>query len=84
MSDIGDSEAYFFLGYSHAPKLVDHDETDPDVWAAKLYKDLCDHLFQISSLPLGNKVGFMAVAVGPRRLERAGQECGVHRSGAGA
>ncbi len=57
--DIGDNGPYFFLSYRHTPKLVDHDETDPDVWAAKLYKDICDHLFQISSLPLADRIGFM-------------------------
>jgi tetratricopeptide (TPR) repeat protein len=56
---IDNSGPYFFLSYRHSPKFVDHDETDPDVWAAKLYKDLCDHLFQISSLPLADGMGFM-------------------------
>ena len=56
---VGNSGPYFFLSYRHTPKFVDHDETDPDVWAAKLYKDLCDHLFQISSLPLADSMGFM-------------------------
>ncbi len=59
MPGIDDYGPYFFLSYAHAPKFVDNDETDPDVWAAKLYKDLCDHLFQISSQPLGGRVGFM-------------------------
>jgi tetratricopeptide (TPR) repeat protein len=56
---IGDSGPYFFISYRHTPKFDDHDETDPDVWAAKLYTDLCSHLFHISSLSLGNKLGFM-------------------------
>jgi Tetratricopeptide repeat/TIR domain/NB-ARC domain len=56
---IDDSGPYFFLSYRHTPKFDDHDETDPDVWAAKLYKDLCAHLFQISSLPLSGRLGFM-------------------------
>ena len=58
-SGIGDNGPYFFLSYRHTPKLVDHDETDPDAWAAKLYKDICDHLFQISSLPVADRLGFM-------------------------
>jgi tetratricopeptide (TPR) repeat protein len=56
---IGDSGPYFFLSYRHTPKFVDHDETDPDIWAAKLYRDLCAHLFQMSSLPLADSMGFM-------------------------
>ena len=56
---IGEGGPYFFLSYAHTPKFVDRDETDPDFWAAKFYKDLCDHLFQISALPVGNRIGFM-------------------------
>jgi hypothetical protein len=55
----GDSGPYFFLSYRHTPKFVEHDETDPDIWAAKLYRDLCAHLFQMSSLPVADSMGFM-------------------------
>jgi TIR domain/NB-ARC domain len=58
-SGIGNSRPYFFLSYRHTPKFAAHDEADPDIWAARLYKDLCDHLFQISSLPLDDTMGFM-------------------------
>ena len=57
--DTGRSGPYFFLSYPHTPKFVDRDEEDPDTWAAKLYKDLCGHLFQLSSLPLADRIGFM-------------------------
>jgi Tetratricopeptide repeat/TIR domain len=57
--DTGDSGPYFFLSYRHTPKFVEHDETDPDMWAAKLYRDLCAHLFQMSSLPVVDSMGFM-------------------------
>ena len=50
---MGESGQYFFLSYPHTPKFVDLDESDPDFWAAKFFKDLCDHLFQIGNLPLG-------------------------------
>jgi tetratricopeptide (TPR) repeat protein len=53
------SGPYFFLSYRHTPKLVGHDETDPDFYVAKLYSDLCNHLFNISSLPLADNLGFM-------------------------
>ena len=56
---IDDSGPYFFLSYRHTPKFVENDETDPDIWAAKLYRDLCAHLFQMSSLPLAGSMGFM-------------------------
>lgn len=57
--DTGGSGPYFFLSYPHTPKFIDHDEEDPDTWAAKLYKDLCAHLFHLSSLPFVDKIGFM-------------------------
>ena len=59
MSAISDGRPYFFLSYPHTPKFVDRDDADPDLWAVKLYKDLCDHLFQISSLPVHGSIGFM-------------------------
>ena len=43
----------------HTPRFAENDGSDPDFWVAKLYNDLCGHLFQISSLPLRERLGFM-------------------------
>jgi hypothetical protein len=56
--EISGGRPYFFLSYAHTPRFIDQDQVDPDFWAAKLYADLCDHLFQIGSLSLG-RIGFM-------------------------
>jgi tetratricopeptide (TPR) repeat protein len=82
MAVAGEGGPYFFLSYAHTPKLVDDDETDPDFWAAKLYRDLCGHLFQISSLSPGDRMGFMDRELRPGnewtvRLARALATCRV-------
>jgi hypothetical protein len=82
MSGATDSVPYFFLSYPHTPKFDDLDQTDPDIWAAKLYKDLCDHLFQISRVRLGEKIGFMDRELRPGnewtvQLSRALASCRV-------
>lgn len=50
--------AYFFLSYAHAVRRDDQDTEDPDVWVHQLFRDLCDHIAQITGLSAG-KVGFM-------------------------
>ncbi|MCX4973360.1 TIR-like protein FxsC [Streptomyces sp. NBC_00620] len=48
---------YFFLSYAHAPRHGS-DETDRDMWVDRLFRDLCDHIFQMTDVP-GGAAGFM-------------------------
>jgi FxsC-like protein len=50
---------YFFLSYAHTPRYDPADPADPDAWVVDLYKDLCNDIMQLTSLPLGSKPGFM-------------------------
>jgi FxsC-like protein len=50
---------YFFLSYAHTPRLNSGDPTDPDLWVADLFRDLCQHVMQITDLPKGANPGFM-------------------------
>lgn len=54
-----DTAPYFFLSYAHTPRHDPADPADPDAWVVDLYEDLCKHIMQLTSLPLGAKPGFM-------------------------
>lgn len=47
---------YFFLSYAHIPP-VRPDEPDPDVWVHRLFRDLCDHIRNLTAHP--GAPGFM-------------------------
>jgi FxsC-like protein len=49
---------YFFLSYAHTPRLDASDSTDPDLWKELLFKDLCRHIVEVTSLR-GANPGFM-------------------------
>ncbi|WP_406859204.1 TIR-like protein FxsC [Streptomyces sp. HUAS MG47] len=49
---------YFFLSYAHTPKNHPNDR-DPNHWVEHFYRDLCDHVLQLTSLPAGVPAGFM-------------------------
>jgi FxsC-like protein len=55
---------YFFLSYARIPRTRP-DESDPNLWVAKLFNDLCVHVMQLSYLPGGGRPGFMDRAVHP-------------------
>ena len=48
----------FFLSYAHG---LPDDQTgsDPDVWIAELYQDLCTHVRELADVPRGTQPGFM-------------------------
>ncbi|WP_061293828.1 TIR-like protein FxsC [Herbidospora cretacea] len=46
---------YFFLSYAHTPN-GDH---KTNRWVAKLFKDLCDHVLELTNLPDPSMAGFM-------------------------
>jgi FxsC-like protein len=48
----------FFFSYAHSPS-DDQDDTDPDVWVDKLYRDLCRHVKGLAELPKGASPGFI-------------------------
>ncbi|MCL8013674.1 TIR-like protein FxsC [Streptomyces sp. AS02] len=56
---------YFFLSYAHTPR-DETDESDPDVWVHRLFRDLCEDIRQLTAVPLGAS-GYMD------RSMRAGQ-----------
>ncbi|WP_145968964.1 TIR-like protein FxsC [Streptomyces hyaluromycini] len=56
---------YFFLSYAHLPR-DGSDETDPDFWVHRLFRDLCEHIRNMTTVPSGS-AGFMD------RTMRAGQ-----------
>lgn len=53
-----DDRPYFFLSYAHAIRDNDPDAEDQDIWVFRLFRDLCNHIAQITGLP-ASKVGFM-------------------------
>ncbi|MCF1592999.1 TIR-like protein FxsC [Streptomyces muensis] len=61
-ADVG---PYFFLSYAHTPR-DDHEESDPDMWVHRLFRDLSFHIRQMTTVP-GGASGFMD------RSMRAGQ-----------
>ncbi|NBM18267.1 TIR-like protein FxsC, partial [Streptomyces sp. GC420] len=81
--DSGDAsdKPYFFLSYAHTPRN-DPSDPDPDMWVARLYRDLCEHILQMTTLPAGVKAGFMdqGMNVGdgwPESLSEALANCSV-------
>ncbi|WP_406197550.1 TIR-like protein FxsC [Streptomyces europaeiscabiei] len=63
----GGSSPYFFLSHAHTPR---HDSSgaDPSVWVKKLFDGLCEHIMELTDLPMGTKVGFLdqGIQVGTR------------------
>ncbi|WP_427165504.1 TIR-like protein FxsC [Streptomyces sp. C1-1] len=47
---------YFFLSYAHIPS-VRPDEPDPDLWVHRLFRDLCEHIRNLTAHP--GAPGFM-------------------------
>jgi FxsC-like protein len=58
---------YFFLSYAHTPRGAARDG-DPDALVDRLYRDLCDHIMQLTDLPSGTNAGFM-----DRRMDPGGR-----------
>ena len=52
------SEPYFFLSYARTPRQDPADRYDPDRWVHKLYRDLCENIFNLTNAPPGT-AGFM-------------------------
>jgi FxsC-like protein len=53
----GDDEPYFFLSYAHMHRPAD-DQTDPNLWVEKLFKDVSRHVREMAADPPA-RVGFM-------------------------
>ncbi|MFD7981899.1 TIR-like protein FxsC [Kitasatospora indigofera] len=53
------SRPYFFLSYAHTPKAGARGAGDPNHWVRQLYRDLCEAVLQLTTLPAGVPVGFM-------------------------
>ncbi|MFC9324810.1 TIR-like protein FxsC [Kitasatospora sp. NPDC057015] len=53
------SRPYFFLSYAHTPKAGARGAGDPNHWVRQLYRDLCEAVLQLTTLPAGAPVGFM-------------------------
>lgn len=73
---------YFFLSYAHTPRADSADSDDPDLWVAKLFKDLSAHIMQLTDIPRGANPGFMdrGLRAGddwPRELVQALATCRV-------
>ncbi|MEU9381453.1 TIR-like protein FxsC [Streptomyces sp. NPDC048279] len=49
---------YFFLSYAHTPAWGPGGG-DPDHWVHAFYRDLCNHIYQLTDLPAGASAGFM-------------------------
>ncbi|WP_416971207.1 TIR-like protein FxsC [Streptomyces sp. 4F14] len=56
---------YFFLSYAHVPR-GESDRADPDLWVHRLFRDLCDVVLNLTTVPAGG-AGYMD------RSMRAGQ-----------
>lgn len=50
---------YFFLSYAHTPKAGARGAGDPNHWVRQLYRDLCEAVLQLTTVPAGVPVGFM-------------------------
>ncbi|MCG6495103.1 TIR-like protein FxsC [Kitasatospora sp. A2-31] len=58
----GDEESsppYFFLSYAHTPRAGARGAGDPNHWVRQLYRDLCEAVLQLTTVPAGVPVGFM-------------------------
>ncbi|MEU6231828.1 TIR-like protein FxsC [Kitasatospora sp. NPDC047058] len=53
------SRPYFFLSYAHTPKAGARGAGDPNHWVRQLYRDLCEAVLQLTTVPAGVPVGFM-------------------------
>jgi FxsC-like protein len=53
-----DDRPYFFLSYAHAIRGDATEAEDNDVWISQLFRDLSDHIAQLTGRP-ASKVGFM-------------------------
>src|SRR5215831_11319808 len=49
---------YFFLSYARTPRQDPSDPSDPDRWVHKLYRDLCEHILNLTNAQPGS-AGFM-------------------------
>ncbi|MFJ3669813.1 TIR-like protein FxsC [Streptomyces sp. NPDC090106] len=56
---------YFFLSYAHMPPGR-ADEPDPDLWVYRLFRDLCDHIHNLTAHP--GAPGFMDRTIGPGQI----------------
>jgi FxsC-like protein len=52
------SGPFFFLSYAHSPQFDSDEAADPDLWISKLYRDLCNHVAELSGASAAD-VGFM-------------------------
>ncbi len=57
--DEDDARPYFFLSYAHTPKAGARGASDPNHWVRQLYRDLCEAVLQLTTVPDGVAVGFM-------------------------
>ncbi|MFC8834248.1 TIR-like protein FxsC [Streptomyces griseoincarnatus] len=53
-----DNRPFFFLSYAHTPRWGP-DSGDPDHWVHMFFRDLCDHIYQLTDLPAGTPAGFI-------------------------
>ncbi|WP_405728006.1 TIR-like protein FxsC [Streptomyces sp. NBC_00028] len=56
---------YFFLSYAHIP-LAGSDASDPDLWVYRLFRDLCEHIRNLTAHP--GAPGFMDRTIGPGQI----------------
>ena len=71
----------FFLSYAHTPQRDPADSADPDVWVAKLFSDLCEHIAQLTDVR-PSEAGFMERSLKsgiewPSQLKQALATCRV-------
>ncbi|MGW2050264.1 TIR-like protein FxsC [Streptomyces sp. NPDC001858] len=57
----GGTGPYFHLSYAHTP-TSDFDDADPNRWVHQLFRDLCGHIRNLTSLP--EPIGFMHRSLG--------------------
>ncbi|MBV2152444.1 TIR-like protein FxsC [Kitasatospora sp. SUK 42] len=57
--DEDEARPYFFLSYAHTPKAGARGAGDPNHWVRQLYRDLCEAVLQLTTVPAGVPVGFM-------------------------
>ncbi|MGW6916151.1 TIR-like protein FxsC [Kitasatospora sp. NPDC054939] len=50
---------YFFLSYAHTPRAGVRGAGDPNLWVRKLFRDLCEAVLELTTVPAGAPVGFM-------------------------
>ncbi|WP_406193154.1 TIR-like protein FxsC [Kitasatospora sp. NBC_01560] len=52
-------QPYFFLSYAHTPRSGTRGASDPNQWVRQLFRDLCESILQLTTVPAGTPVGFM-------------------------